>query len=525
MKTPRYTRLDYLIMFGLALIALACSILMAYFVTERLPHLEDEIAYLFQARTLARGALWAPMPPVPGAFFTPFVLVVNERWIGKYPIGWPLVLALGERFGAGWLVAPVLGALTVMLIYMLGRELYDRQIGALAGLLGLSSPFFLLQSSTYMSHAASCFWTTLLMWSFLRAERVQEEGGSGRWWAGLAGIAIGMLALTRPLTAVAVVFPFAVALLIRAVHSRRVVFLLRAYWPMIAIALLLVALQPLYLYVVTGSPTTNLYTMVWAYDRVGFGPEFGRGGHTLAKAFQNAARDLRYWVSDLFGWPQASWVPLIPGLVFGVLEIRRERRKWPFLLLAPFVALVIVHLAYWVGAWVYGPRYYYEGHAGLCILAALGLRGMIRLLAGLWRRLRGRQAVESIWRLQPRQLWPVFLLLAALIAVNGLVYLPVRLRDWHGLYGITRNPINRLERLSDSEQILIFVDSPHWREYAPFFYFNTPWLDGPIVAAHAGSVERNAQVMALYPDHEVWYYKPDIFWQSPVTTPAPAVSP
>jgi 4-amino-4-deoxy-L-arabinose transferase-like glycosyltransferase len=512
-------------MLGLALTALACSILMACFVTERLPHLEDEIAYLFQARTLARGALWAPVPPVPGAFFTPFVLVVNGRWIGKYPIGWPVVLALGERFGAGWLVAPVLGALTIALIYMLGRELYDRQIGILAGLLGLSSPFFLLQSSTYMSHAASCFWTALLTWAFWRSEQAQEEGRNTQWWAGLAGVAVGMLALTRPLTAVAVVFPFAAVLLIRAVRSRQFVPLFRAYWPMAVIALLLTALQPLYLYVATGSPTTNLYTMVWAYDRVGFGPEFGRGGHTLAKAFQNAARDLRYWVNDLFGWPQTSWVPLIPGLAFGVIEIQRGRKGWPFLLLAPFVALVVVHLAYWVGAWVYGPRYYYEGHAGLCILAALGLRGVIRLLIGLSKRLRNRRLADHIWQLEPRRLWPVFLLLAALIAVNGLVYLPVRIRDWHGLYGITRAPITRLESLSQSDRILIFVDSAHWREYAPFFYFNTPWLDGPIVAAHAGSAERNAQVIALYPDREVWYYKPDIFWRSPTTAPVESTSP
>ena len=74
---------------GLALLAFAGAAAMAWFVFERLPHLEDEVAYVFQARVMARGALWAPAPDNAAPFWVPFVLTVGERRFAKYPPGWP----------------------------------------------------------------------------------------------------------------------------------------------------------------------------------------------------------------------------------------------------------------------------------------------------------------------------------------------------------------------------------------------------------------------------------------------------
>lgn len=508
MTQGRFTRLDGIILVAVGLLALAAAVLMAYFVTERLPHLEDEIAYLYQARTYARGALWAPPPPNRSAFFTPFMLIVNGHWISKYTIGWPLVLALGERVGAGWLVNPLLGALTVMLTFALGRELFGRQVGVMASLLALSSPFFLIQSSTYMSHAASAFWVTLLMWAWLRIDAAREAGRAGRGWAALAGVAVGMLVLTRPLTALAVCLPFAIVLIVRAArHPKAIPTLFASYWPLVLTAVPIAALQPAYLYVVTGSPTTNLYTMVWPYDRVGFGPEFGRHGHTLRQGLITAGRDLALWASELFGWKYASWVPLIPGLIFALKTAPTGRKHWPFLLAGPFVALVIVHVAYWVGAQVYGPRYYYEGHTGLAILAALGLQGLVGLITR-----QGRQRLNGNGL---RTAWPVYVLLTVLIALNAATYLPGRLAYWHGLYGIQRAPLEQLEALRRSDHVLVMVRGRRWIEYAEFFALNSPWLDSAIVAAHDVHPDLTEYVLSLYPGREVWYYAYGVFTPRP----------
>jgi hypothetical protein len=473
---------------ALALLAFTAAALMAWFVTERLPHLEDEIAYLFQARTYARGVLWAPAPQTQRAFFTPFVVNVKGRWLGKYAIGWPLVLAVGERLGVGWLVNPLLGALTVVLIFLLARDLFDWQVGLIAGLLALTSPFFLIQSSTYMSHAAAALWATLLAYALLQVDRSHETGQPTWGWAVVGGLALGWLTLTRALTAFAIALPYVLWLLARAVRRPHAILALaRRYGLLVLVAALIAALQPLYLYLATGSPTTNLYTLVWPYDRLGFGAGIGPyGGHTLRRALLTARQDLVLWSGELFGWPYLSWLPILLGVWFGWQEVEPRRRAWPILLLAPFLSLVVIYLFYWIGAQVYGPRYYYEAHAGLCVLAAVGLRGAARRLTRRW--------------------WPAYALLAALIALNLGLYLPRRIAVWHGLYGITRAPLDELETLRAGEDALVFVRGGHWADYGGFFALNTPWFDGPVIAAHDFDPAYNAAVQVHHPGRGVWYY-------------------
>jgi hypothetical protein len=526
MERQRYTRLDFSLMAALFTLALIGGMLMAWFVTERLPHLEDEIAYLFQARTYMRGALWAPVPDKPSPLFTPFVINLDGgKRVGKYSIGWPLLLAVGELFGAGWLVNPILSAATIVLIYMLGRELFDRQVGLIAGLLGLTSPLFLIQAGTYMSHASACLWAALLALSFLRADIAREDGRSARGWAAAGGLSIGMLALTRSLTAVGVVLPYLVVLLVRLIRRPRSLGdLFREYWPMPAVAALLVALQPISLYILTGNPLTNLYLMIWKYDTVGFGPQFGRGGHTVAEGLRTAGLGVKLFASDLFGWDKWSWAPLVLGLIFGLTEVKMARKFWPVLLLAPTVLLIIVHIAYWVGAEIYGPRYYYEGHPGVTILAALGIRNTARWLAERvgralhWLR-ETPDRLGASGGLTYRYGIPAYAALAVLIALTVALYLPKRLADWHDVYGINRTAIERLDKLRQTDHVLVLVRGGHWQDYAAFFFYDSPWLDGPIIAAHDNSTTHQRDAMTLFPGREVWFYNSITGVFSKVATP------
>jgi hypothetical protein len=314
------------------------------------------------------------------------------------------------------------------------------------------------------------------------------------------------------------------------------------YWPMALVAVLVAALQPLYLYVVTGSPTTNLYTMVWVYDRVGFGPGFGHGeGHTLGQALMTARQDLVIWSSELFGWRYTSWVPLIPGLIAGWRASPSGKKHRVLLLAGPFVSLVVLHLAYWIGAKVYGPRYYYEGHAGLSILAALGLIEVARLVVSGIRKigigsndqktprdashhpppLQGGQNQAALsktlqgWGGNGYQTGVTFGVLAVLIALNALTYLPTRLNDWHGLYDITREPLDRLAELQESERALVIIRGGHWIEYAAFFAFNSPWYDDPVIAAHDVNEDYTSQLIEHFSDREVWFYKDGEFSRQP----------
>ncbi|NDJ54717.1 MAG: phospholipid carrier-dependent glycosyltransferase [Chloroflexi bacterium] len=509
LSTP--DRRDIAALILLAFLALTATSAMAWFVTERIPHLEDEMTYLFQARTYAEGALWVPAPS--GPFFTPFVVDVDGRWIGKYPVGWPAVLAQGERWGLGWLVNPLLATLTILLIYLLSRDLFDRQVGLLAGLLALSSPFFLIQSSSYMSHSAALLWVTAMTWAFVHAEGLRREGQTGQWWAALAGLMLGMLAMTRSLTAIGIVLPFLGWLALEALRQpRQIPAIVATYVPMGLITILVAAVQPLYLTIVTGSPNTNLYTMIWEYDRIGFGPDIGRSGHTLEQALTTAGLDLGLWASELFGLPHTSWLILLVGLVaLWRRSSNVERLQHVSLLVLPFITLVGVHLAYWVGAQVYGPRYYYEAHSSLAIIGALGLVGLGQLLAKVIQRVR---PMEEAARERLRAALP-FVLCGLVLLVNLTTYLPGRLDDWHGLYGIVRAPIDQLETLRQSDELLVLVRGGRWFQYAALFSLNSPWFDGEVIVAHDNDPRRTAALRALLLDRETWFYSEGQFTREP----------
>src|SRR5262245_12890905 len=174
-----------------------------------MPHVVDETAYLFQARLLASGRTHVDTPAIPEAFqfgSSPFLVDYDGHWASFYPFGQPIVLAAGELFGAAWIIPPLLGALSVLVIFLLGRGLYNWQSGLIAAALMAFSPFVLMQASSYMSHTtASVYLLVALGASWLpRGHRVS--------WAGVAGLALGLLFNTRPLTAVLLVPWFALLL-------------------------------------------------------------------------------------------------------------------------------------------------------------------------------------------------------------------------------------------------------------------------------------------------------------------------
>jgi hypothetical protein len=273
----------------LCMVSFALALHVSVDVLERLPHVQDSLTYLFQAQTLAGGKLTAPAPPLTGPDETPhfrqeFLLVRDGRWFGKYPPGYPALLAIGVAAGGHWLVNPLLAALTVALLFALTHALYGRDHGRqttgrrlptadseskapeelnakarrcedakadllatdhyplstdplntdrlitdlpytvyclLPPLLLVTSPFFLAMSGSLMAHAAELFWTTLFMVAWAKA-----RGRDGRRWAAVAGLALGALFLTRQFTAVTIGLSFGLGWLVVAhfrttVHRRR----------------------------------------------------------------------------------------------------------------------------------------------------------------------------------------------------------------------------------------------------------------------------------------------------------------
>src|SRR5262245_55239985 len=129
----------------LCLAVFALAGVVAWGVFDAMPHLEDEHANLYQADVFAAGRATVGVPHEPDSFFIPFVVnTVQGKRFGKYPPGYPLLLALGAAIGQPWLINALAASLGILAVYLLGRDLFDRDTGLLAAALGAVSPMFVL---------------------------------------------------------------------------------------------------------------------------------------------------------------------------------------------------------------------------------------------------------------------------------------------------------------------------------------------------------------------------------------------
>lgn len=499
------SRIDRLALL-VALVAVIAAALVGNFTFDRLAHLEDEMAYVWQAELMARGDLTLSTPTCPECFLVPFVIDYHGLRFGKYPPGWPVVLALGVRLGLRWLVNPLLAGLGVWLTYLLAKKLSDEKTGLLAAALMVTSPFFLINSGSLLSHPWTLVLSVMLALAWLDA--FSPQGGRvPRWLAALtAGLVLGGLAVTRPLTAAAVALPFILHALILLFRGGRAVRLRLA-----GVALLAGAVASLYFawqYAVTGDALLNPYTLWWPYDRIGFGPGVGlqASGFSLKHAWWNTLMNLRVGSSDLFGWGQLSYL-FIP---FGIFSLRREKRTW--LLGGVMLSLLLAYMLYWVGAWLFGPRYYYEALFALVIFSAAG----IRWLAG-----RPLAAFNS----RRRALWEklrfalVTWLLVGLVTSNFIYYLPHRLAMMHNLYDVSRAYFQPFEASPQLAPALVIVHPQEdWIEYGRLLELSSPYHDTPFVFILSRGEQKEQAVIDLFPERKVWHYyadEPDLFYTAP----------
>ncbi len=476
---------------------------------EMIPHVQDSITYLFQAQTMAEGALWAPVPPMSEAFGQEFLIARHDKWFGQYPPGYPAVLALGVLAGGHWLVNPWLAALSVALLVKLGSLLYRSSMGLLAGGLALLSPFFIFLSGSLMVHAAESFWTLLLMVSWTLAMRKPDRLR----WPLLAGGGLGMLLLTRQITAVAAGGTFVALMLLAAWWAGRAAVQEPSTRVMgkQSLGLLLAALPFLLLLLgyqaaLTGSPWQDPRLLGRPFDKPGFGPHIGESenaftlnrtqsglevnwfndpsqpprGHSLARGLFNTEKNLEALAGHLSGF-----YPLF-ALAFCWLPFLLDRpRLHDWVLLGVFLAVVAAYVAYWTTGIMYGPRYYYAALPALLLLTARGLQTLARRYGAL----------------------PTAAVFITLVLLALTLYWPHALgslRDYNFISGEERNLVEG----SVEGPALIIVPTTDWWDYGQFFSGNTPSLDGRIIYARDRGPLRNACLQLAFPERAAYVWQP-----------------
>ncbi|MFL5806855.1 MAG: glycosyltransferase family 39 protein, partial [Roseiflexaceae bacterium] len=488
----------------LCIATFALATVIAWAVFDAMPHLEDEHANLFQADVFAAGRVTVEVPRDVDSFFVPFVINTAEgKRFGKYPPGYPLLLALGAAVGRPWLINALAAALGVLGTYLLGRDLFDRDAGLLGAALVAISPMYLLLAGTLLAHSTSVATLMFFAWAFVRARRPAEPHGMR--FGVAAGLLLGWAAIIRPWTALAVALPFMLLGLWDVLRSRGRA--LPLYIIMACAAALVCLIQLWFNLAATGSATTNTYRMWWNYDTVGFGPGHGRSevGHTLSDGFRNLKLDLAEFPAALFGWPEPrgfvlAGIPIALGLLWPALQrngaaqprapaasfVSGIYKEWALLL--PAVALVVAQMAYWArGSSLYGPRYYAEAIPFLAIIAA---RGLIKFAAGPWR----RRAIK--------------LALPALVAWSVVFTIESRTLKGRSLFDIDRHDINTIAAAAP-RNALVFVAGDYWTSYANLSWLNAPTLDSTIIFAKDRGPNLNDQVIRDYPGRTVYYYKRD----------------
>jgi Dolichyl-phosphate-mannose-protein mannosyltransferase len=478
---------------GAVLLAMAGFALLLYVadaLEQRMPHVQDSVAYLFQAKTFALGRLWVPAPAHPDFFKHEFIVLEHAgRWFSKYPPGWPALLALGVLAGAAWVVSPICGALCLLLLYLIGRDLFRPRVGLIAAAFGLTAPFLIFLSASMMAHASGLLFTLLMVWCFIRASRSARPLG----WAIATGFAFGVLFLIRPYSAILVAVPLVVYALVDV--ARRPLPGLRRYVPALVATLPFVAAFLAYNYVITGDWFYPPQQLWWAFDQVGFGPQSGPFGFYPVDGLNNTSRNLTELLSHGFGWPQfltlsLALVPFITG----------RARAWDWLLLLGFLSIIAGYAAWWADGIMYGARFYYEGFGYLILLTARGVDVALDLA-------RNRRAVsgsEPSAAFHPRLILApaaVGLVVLGLIGFNLQFYLPGQWSLYHGYNYVSHAKLDAVEA-ADLHHAVVFTNTGlwyEWWEYGEVFSANDPLLSGDVVFARDLGDAADQQLVADFP--------------------------
>jgi len=495
-----------------ALFLALAGFLASAFVTQRIfegiPHIEDEIAYVWQAKVLAEGHFKVYSPLQTKSLLVPFIVDYQGERFGKYPPGWPAFLSLAIQLRIREWVNPLMAGLGVWLTYLLGKRAFNPLVGLLAAGLTVTSPFFLMNSGSLLSHPFGLVLSASFALGWLEAFWKNKDNDTGNkiartrnqcWFTILSALALGVLILTRPMTALAVALPFAIHglyLLLRGDKATRLKLLVFSL-----VAIIFVGIFFLWQYLLTGDALLNPYTLWWSYDKVGFGPGHGHSinGHTLHLAWTNLRQSVKAGSYDLFGWGAFSWV----FLPFGVWATRRNPKG--LLLGSIVVSMALVYMTYWIGATLFGPRYYYEGLFSLTLISAAG----IAWLAG-WSSKPDEPFVRYTgWRkLRPLL---VLLILGIMVGINLTLYTPVRLGGMMGLYNIERT--DQIPFQTPQAQALtpalVIVHTRRWMEYGALLDLEDPKFTTPFIFAWSISPSIDASLVNEFPDRTVYHYYPE----------------
>ncbi|SPH18088.1 hypothetical protein DEA8626_01618 [Defluviimonas aquaemixtae] len=487
-----------------ALFAVGAGLALAQFSFERLPHVEDEVAYLIQAKTFAGGALTLPAPPEaaqPGLDY--YLLEISDgRWYSTSLPGWPALLAVGLMLGVPWLINPLLAGISVLLAYDITRRKAGRDEADFVALMMASSPWILAAAASLMPHMLTLTLLLAAWWLILRAPVGSAKSGRRLFGAGLA---MGWIFATRPLDGLVVGGLTGLWLLMGAGSGGRI----SRITPYAAGAVAAGALLLVHNWHLTGSPLTLPLSAYldrhWApgANAYGFGPDIGPpggwvwldlwAGHSPLEALLNTFNLVVSLQLELLGWSVGSL-----ALLYAYFLWQRERLVFDAAMVVVIVAIVFALSLYWFAdSYYFGPRYWFLAAFPLLYLSARGYGALRRIFPGTNES--GIVRIDTI---------------LGLCCLFGLfVFTPwrgvMKFNEYENFHSTYRTEL----AAGTFGNAVVIIDEPG--DEGSAFILNDPWLtdpDRPIFLNDTGTLDEDA-LRAAFPGREIMRFRPD--WDLP----------
>ena len=440
---PGFYGVKVVLFLAVALTIAAAVVASAVF--ARSPQLVDEMAQLFHAKIFAAGRIAAPVPEPAEFFLLTHTFLSDAGWISQYPPGQSLLLAVGYLLDLEWLVNPLLGGLSTILIYFVARGLYGIKTATVAALLWASAAWVVFMSATYMNHVSAVAFS-LLAWAALFAPKLPRR----RHFL-LAGFALSVVAVTRPLDAIGAAVPV-MAWVGMHRHWRKLGFMVIGGLPLIVAFGVLNS-------VTLGHPLALGYTTMWGSAH-GIGFHTDPYGHPFTPliALGNLSAAVRRLHIYFYEWPIPALLPL--GLwAFA----SRHGRRSDLIVGLGVVTTPLLYFFYWHSGFHPGPRFYYA-------MAPWGVIGTELAWRWLWVRARLKSSHLLRWDVAAAAL-------AAVVLVWGAVgVFPVRFAFYRdSLPRLKLHPEKTLEQQAVSQALVLVPVSWGSRTISKLWSLGAPY--------------------------------------------------
>lgn len=494
------------------------------------PAYHDEFSYLLQARTFLAGRLsWPAMTVQPDLFHQVHVLnrpTTASRYFPLTGVWMAPFVAAGYPYFGHWLA----GAISCVFFHRCLYRMLGLRWAFIGGGLIAISPGLASFSNLLLAHHPTMMALAVFLWAFLRLMEHYRATD-----ATIAGIALSLAMLGRPMTAAGFALPFGIwllAALIRQPLSPRIpettttpTSIASTWSPLQIIAgigipiILGLVVLTIMNDAITGSwmkSAYQFYTDTWTprhrygFDNANIDPALPESkvlkayddwaeNLTLAKAASNVARRVVY---------SLRWTLGVAALMFCTiaalptcLDIRDPR---PLLLLCSVLSLHAVHIPYWYDGIMHW-HYVFETAPLLIMLATHGLNLAYQIL---------RSHLGRRWT----TIWLTSLIFTSLSAnwidadtFWGISRVTVAFRE----QAFSRIRFEHFRRLTTSDQIqhpaLVLVDEGSSNPQLSYI-INPPDLSGDVIVCRLP--EDPAVIDELtkaFPSHRLYRFNPETF--------------